>query len=473
MTQNYKHGMKMVLVKVSGEVYTLSDVDICGSKTIELLLDTCQADEHTPITIDVFSCQDWCEYLNFLKHGVVTTSNNLSKLDKCIEYDISQTSIATLKIIDYLDNLQQGQQWCKLEYKRYTEFKQTRRRRNSIESTNSSDSDNSSDCSDYSDDDSYYESAANDHWDKMNIRDKLVSVINMHTAFNPCQLLPVELLIKFEDVLSSIKVLGDKEISNNFVKHIVNNLFGGFVKHNYYTTCYKRSMNDISKYHIQDLESYKVILKPSSSSSIQLDDYIVDNDRILNEYENFYYCNTYSPHQVLLQECDAKFISKRIAQYYPDIIVDSISDSYLLCPSDKPYLWWKKSERQISTETVITVISVTCYDQPPPSLQQLLNPQQSQHTEDTNDTNNILLHSKLTKPVNTLYCPNSKYKPRDGFQTGIKIKDLSQDGNTTTNCNSYYDVLSYNKPSTYDRDYYIFLPYEYDPIAKVVYAFSV
>ena len=52
------------------------------------------------------------------------------------------------------------------------------------------------------------------------------------------------------------------------------------------------------------------------------------------------------------------------------------------------------------------------------------------------------------------------YKPFvDGYATTYKIRD--------------YDLLSYNKPSLYERDYYLFLVYEIDPISKIFYAFCV
>ena len=460
----------MVLVKVDGKIYTLSDIDICGSKTIELLLDTCQSDEHTPITLDVlFSCQDWREYLNFLKSDeVVIVLSSLDKLNKyTTPYEISKTSITTLKIIDYLDNLQQGIRWCKLEYERYEKFKQV------CDHNDSSDSDDSADSIDNGD---YEDRRRTIHWNKIIIRDILVNVINNNTVFNPCQLLPTQLIIRFEDILSIIKILGDSEITTTFAKHIVDNLFAEHISWYYHQTCYKFNMSDISKYSIQDLESRKFIFKPTTTITNpttnpippQTADHIVDNNKVLYKHMSPYHRSDYSSYQILLQQCDAKFISLRVAKYYPNIIVHPIRDCYLLCPNDKPYIQKQCSEAQISSDTVINVISVTCHDQPSlssPLSQKQLSKQQKKDS--------ILSHDESHKPLNTLFCPNNKYKPRDGFQTGTKIKNQPQNSNINTNCDTNYDLLSYNKPSTYNRDYYMFLPYEYDPIAKVVYAFSV
>jgi len=38
---------------------------------------------------------------------------------------------------------------------------------------------------------------------------------------------------------------------------------------------------------------------------------------------------------------------------------------------------------------------------------------------------------------------------------------------------SNYTLLIYNSPTVYDHDYYVFIPHEYDPIAKLIYGFSV
>jgi len=73
----------------------------------------------------------------------------------------------------------------------------------------------------------------------------------------------------------------------------------------------------------------------------------------------------------------------------------------------------------------------------------------------------------ISNPVD-VYQYNNKYTPNVGYKTGITVTGVNSD-----NSSFQYTVLSYNQPFTYDREYYMYLPYEYDPIANIVYVFSV
>jgi len=70
---------------------------------------------------------------------------------------------------------------------------------------------------------------------------------------------------------------------------------------------------------------------------------------------------------------------------------------------------------------------------------------------------NTILH-----PIDN-YQPDNTYEPYVGYQTGITISGQMCD----------YKLVSYNQPSIYGGNYCLYLPYEYDPIAKIVYAFCV
>jgi len=111
-----------------------------------------------------------------------------------------------------------------------------------------------------------------------------------------------------------------------------------------------------------------------------------------------------------------------------------IGKNFIYCPNDKPHLqYWVNR----SIDGSNCGMYATC--------------------------NNIETESSLILPIKR-YKQYAKYLPLEGFETGVNI--LSRQPGS-------YKLLSYNKPSTHDRDYYIYLPYEYDPIIKVVYAFCV
>lgn len=180
------------------------------------------------------------------------------------------------------------------------------------------------------------------------------------------------------------------------------------------------------------------------------------NDNVLLHEPPFRYYGQSSelhPSQLL---GEVKLISPRVAEYYPDITVYELRDgdvNYIYCPNDKPHLWTERDP--VPDYDWLVPVSVSCQATAQPG--------------------------QMRGPLN-VYSDVSSYRPGTGFFTGITIKDFVGNGDAghvpSDKRHQYryidaYKLISYNLPSTYSRDYYIFLPYEYDPIAKVIYAFSV
>jgi len=270
----------------------------------------------------------------------------------------------------------------------------------------------------------------------------LTQMIDEYTEFTPKEVLPFELFTSFEWMLTRIKSIGDKELPFNYVNHIVNTLYSRRVASVYHEANGRR-IYDMTAGYIRYLENEGFILKSVSGLTA------INHNKVLHEYSSDYYYNNSDLYKVRLKT-SAKFISSRIATYYSNInIYDVGCHDFIYCPNDKPHLnfWLARDNNEPKS-----IRYVSC---------------QSTIPENYGGREPVHFHS-----------PNSNYKPHDGFQTGIKIKDYtdkydSYDVTTFDDYDQQYDLLTYNLPSMYDRDYYIYLPYEYDPIAKIVYAFSI
>jgi hypothetical protein len=124
-------------------------------------------------------------------------------------------------------------------------------------------------------------------------------------------------------------------------------------------------------------------------------------------------------------------ISQYVAEYYPNLRVYDISSRLrprpflTIGPADSPYLMNIIPRHQNQPRTFVW-------------------------------TDNPGLEGY--KPEN-VYNPHSTYRPYTGHNTGIKIN----------NC----DVYSYNNPSLYGRDYYIFDYRTHDPVSNILYVISI
>jgi len=468
-----------------GEIqYTLDDKHIQGSKTIENMLQCCnqysnssptqptqheqRTKQHTKqfqqsihLGVDV---QRWNKYLNFLHEG--------------------KLSFESLEVINYLDNVNQARTWFELNYKLLC--KQWDSNGNVI----------------------YPEVA----------RLIMTNTCNKYTVFTPIDVLPFRLLDTFETMLTRItetqithqdNKLDDKQshynkllsptmmtmnmnmnmnMTEDDTLHIVTTLYSEKIRDIYLDCNGFRSMSDILPETTSYFNNHKFILYCDKSSSRE--PLVAMNcSSVLHECNNNYYNHINNDvidnkHKyVLLPENNDNddtiaLISLRIAKYYEDIKL------FTLLPSGcgiMNLLYAKSSnihnveyQSQQSTVDVNTIIGRISY----------VDTHVTPHTHNAhanNHNNNVvsLPQVKMQKPVNT------SYKPGVGFQTPIQLQigiqqchDMSPKHNNNLICHSNtkqqnYNLLTYNCPSTYGRDYYIFLPHEYDPIARIVYAFSV
>jgi hypothetical protein len=359
-----------MLFNVSDEIFDVDDKDVIDSKTIENLLS--YYDINSPIFLNVH-IDDWYQYLDFL--------------------DYHQPTLAALKVIDYLDNVQQARLWCELQYM-----------------------------------------VLRKHKDMKNIYDPntfigiLTQTINRYSEFIVDDVLPFKLLTTFEGILRRIKSMGNKELSFDHVRDIVNTLFSQHIAKLHYETHRFKSVPDIPLEFVDDIERNKFILQ------IDNDTYrAIDDDIILHDDDWRYYSKDYSSFKTRLMD-DAAFISPRIAAYYSGIKIYKLHPkNFVMCPNDKPHLSYHKG---ILIGQTSAIYYASCQNEPKP-------------------------RGKNIQPID-VYNPNSKYKPFEGFYPEHDIEIGGE-----------YKLMTYNLPCLYDRDYYLYLPYEYDPIAKIVYAFSV
>ena len=268
-------------------------------------------------------------------------------------------------------------------------------------------------------------------------RKKISELVNKLTEFLPDQVLPVRLLTTFQDILTrlqSITTNADMTLTAQEAKHIVRQLFSEYI-YEAYGGLIKKSLSTKKSNYINYLTSRMFVLKGIDKSTGNVPVY-KDDRRLLRECEISYYHDCYDSRIIVLSG-DAEFISPRVAEYYHNIITyDLEGKNYIYCPADKSFLSYYDILRTGLTDT----LEITCSTQP-------------------------VLWSRL-KSID-VYSAASKYRPNQGFATDIKIKHHTDDYNTE------YDLLSYNQPSAYGRDFYIYLPYEFDPIVRIVYAFSV
>ena len=263
------------------------------------------------------------------------------------------------------------------------------------------------------------------------VTNTLITIINDNTQFIPEQVLPFDLLLDFDSILHRVKDINNNKLSVEHISHIVNTLYSPYIAGIYYNLIRLKSIGDMSVKYIDGIESLKFILQIDNDTFR-----VIDDEVILYQDDIGYYNSDYKSFSLHLLH-DATFISPRIAAYYYGIkTYDVRTKNLVYCPNDKPCLKsWTGREIDEQSNTIYASCDVD------------------------NIVNN---HINIRQPIN-VYQPNSKYIPYAGFQTNIDIKSRNGD----------YKLLTYNSPSMYDRDYFIFLPYEYDPIAKVVYAFCV
>ena len=392
----------MVWIEVKGDRFNLPESDIVGSRVIEDLLQYRELEDNEAIVVKV-EPRDWYKYVNFLLHDI--------------------PSFGALKVIDYLDNVEQARRWVVAE-------------REELETNRHYLLD-------------YYLDA---YGKRRSVRNKLVEIINQYTQFDPIELLPTDLLMGIDDIVSYIKSLGDQQISLEFAKYIVDELFSRRMNYVYSDDSHDNDINERTSKQLNESIIEKLIIK----SPYLANDYIADDNRVLSLVENPYYSDSkYGKSFELRIRGDAELITPRVAAYYDNITTYSVWSFYVYCPEHKPYLRVTEDTEITASHRYLLAYKVSCSDH-------ISSP--SHETHESYETEEGKSYAKRVD----LYSAKSKYRPGEGFPTGIKLKSTIMNGN-----NHKYTLMSYNMPSTYDRNYYIFIPYDFDPIAKFVYAFSV
>ena len=372
---------------------------IIGSKVIMDVL-TCSGVTNEPIPIGVTD-DSWFEYMSFLNDHTF--------------------SISALKVIDYLDNVEQARLWTKYycgqifkdkykqrQQKQHNECKQEKEKERKEGKEE--------------------EKVKFTSYTKYEIQ-YLINIIMVNTGYDSAELLPVRYLTNFDMIVKRM-ISNQGMMSKGDVMYLVmyyNSKFNDSYRFIEVTPI----LDNISQELLQVLITNKFILMSTDGSVIHC-----RPDIILQQF-----IPAFRPYKMLSNRTakdmtnsyrytltdGVSYISPRVAGYYSDIKTITISEKTALIITSDNDIYTKQTSNL--SYYIVGCQSTKYYD------------------------NKYLMKS------NNNYNPNSQYKPNIGFQTGVKLND--------------YTVLSYNVPSLYDRNYYTFLPQEYDPIAKIVYAFSV
>jgi len=237
-------------------------------------------------------------------------------------------------------------------------------------------------------------------------------LISTHTNFLPLDTIPFVLTTNINQMLPYLDNL--TVIPQDYIFHIFDKLYPSDIGYNYSYTLFET--NDMLPTVADSIVKYSYILKSTITHNLYVDDNII-----------------LSVPNSCLNGPKPAFISPRIAEYYQNNKMYNFSNHLITCPYiHAPYLRLDQNNYH-------------------------------QQQDNINNTNEIMIccsptENKRFMDIN-LYNPNSSYQPHSGYITEIQIRD--------------YTLLSYNRPSTYGRDYYVYLPYEQDPYIKVIYAFCI
>jgi len=421
----------MILVEVNQQNYSIAEEYLTGSKLIMGLLSDLGSDTNTTIIPLGVNSDDWKAYLRFL------TSRD--------------AAIGALRVINYLDHIQQAREWCQRQHCVISSdivaghhdrcrTRHTSRRNIKVnhdkdddgdgKDTNSNDTNVDGHNTELSVTTSATDSSTSTTVDKhvsrrLRVEKTKFMILSKfvadNTAYDPAEVLPVQCLVDFRMVLKRIKSVGRQSIDANEIRAIAcRYLFHTFKDHSVIITTAK--LAEIPENSMKSLLRNKFILVSADGSVTKY-----YSDVILGCFGSHYMIGSADRYRCHLFN-NISYISARVAEFYPEITAWTLEGCKggIICPTDKPYPWVLRVKQ---------AWHIWCEEIPAFGL------------DDTQ-----------------IYCgykPNSSYHPHEGFQTGVKLADTG------------YTVVTYNYPSLYDRDYYVFAPHEYDPIAKVVYAFSV
>ena len=216
----------------------------------------------------------------------------------------------------------------------------------------------------------------------------------------------------------------------NYIKYIVNRLFDNFTYTVYDQAAKYKYVNDIPTHIFKDLLKHGFIVTNLNKTQIKYDiNELFSQNNIQNEIQSNVQNNIQNNFTLCSGLDRPALISPRVAEYYNNI--SEYGNRMWLCPDDKPYL----SDEQTFDNGNNTYRRLCCSSKPT-NIKQAIKVR-----------NHSLLHRHW----------------KQTYEPGISIRDY----------NKIYSLYTFNKPSSYGRDYYIYLVCEYDPHYRKLIAFSI
>lgn len=272
-------------VEVAGQTFTLAAKDLVGSKTINNLLQTPSQTQTATDTADernvvlTVELDDWRSYLEFL--------------------DKRTASVEALKVISYLDNLQQAQRWCESKYFSVIS-KITPLGDQAIKTA----------------------------------RNKISKLVNTFTKYQPAQVMPFRLLTNFQEVLTRIQTVdASDKLSYDDVRLIVLTLFTRDIYYDYLNFANKRdykadkAVSDHSFILLSDSDSTRLLGSNEATSYNLSHSYV--------ETVNFYSASTATDSTVSSNHHEVQTFSTGLK-------IKHAGDDYELVCYNKPSTYGRK-----------------------------------------------------------------------------------------------------------------------------------
>jgi len=254
-------------------------------------------------------------------------------------------------------------------------------------------------------------------YDYYNITLNVVKQLLSHTSFTLADINPCFRTKTISDIIPVINSVHIHDIHDAYIDHIIHTLYDDNV-----LTTYKK-LSSFSK--LKNLYNNNVNIKDGIFIIISKHALVLDMS--INTLAKLQH--NIPPDNKNMYIIEPEIISPRIATYYPNENIFSVD-------------YQGKS----------TLLVTTHYS---PFLCKLVIRGKTYYACRYDDRDSLKPITKDQLPKTTDYIPRSGYK----FPINPVFEGM-------------YDLYTYNPPSTKNRDYYVLLIYELDPIAKILYAFS-
>jgi len=257
------------------------------------------------------------------------------------------------------------------------------------------------------------------------VLDNMFNIILTHTAYEPEEIVVFWYTTNIKHMYRYISKM--QTLPRSCIEHILGKLYNQQILNIYREAIVNKRFDDLSRDNsnghdmIQTLIANKFIIRLSSSQGL-----------------------CYHGHQLLRSDNDnnaldigVSCMSPRVAQYYStggNVWQYGDNNSMLYYRNGNGIIQVRKSNCEGK------ILNFYCSD------------------KNSNDHDDISQYLKMVPKHVTVDKDNGYHPTLIGIKTGIKIGD--------------YTLNIYNPPSTHDRDYYLLLPYEYNPIDKIIHVFS-